>query len=512
MTKCFNKVNDFINFRFLNFNAFMTRLAVIGAGIAGLAVAIRAVRLGFEVHVYEQASIPGGKIGEFQKNGFRFDMGPSLFTLPEMVDELLDEDLQFDYRKLDVITNYWYEDNTTIRSYAHAEEMARELHEKTGVPRQSVINFLKEAAFIYETTAPVFLFNSIHRLRDVLTFNNLKRLFLLPRLHPFSSLHDVNKSRFPDKRVVQLFDRYATYNGSDPYKTPGTLQVISHLEHNLGAFFPKNGMRTIIDSLFGQAEKLGVHFHFQAKVQQVLVQRKKVTGLEVNRERINFDTVISNIDIYRFYSDLLPDEKKLEKLKKAERSTSAFIFYWGMNREFPELGLHNIFFSKNYKEEFEYLFRKKEMYDDPTVYVFISSKENKKDAPEGKENWFVMVNAPENAGQNWEEEADKLGRNVIKKLNRVLDENIESQILFQQILDPVKIEQQTASFGGALYGSGSNSRFSAFNRHPNFHRSIKGLYFVGGSVHPGGGIPLCLSSAKIVAKMIKEHANQGVKK
>ncbi len=485
----------------------MTRLAVIGTGVAGLAVAIRAAKLGFEVHAFEQASIPGGKIGEFIQDGFRFDMGPSLFTLPELLDELLEEEFRFDYRKLDVITNYFYEDGTEIKAYASPNKIAEELQGKTGIEKQKVIDYLNEAKFIYKTTAPVFLFNSVHRLRDILTFSNLKRIFSLPRLHPFSTLHQLNKKKFSDERIVQFFGRYATYNGSDPYRAPGTFQVISHLEHNLGAYFPKNGMRSIIKSLFDQAKKLGVNFHFNSKVRQVLSDQKEVKGILVNDEKIDFEVVISDVDIYRFYSDLLPDKKRLNQLKQAERSTSAFIFYWGMNKKFPQLDLHNIFFSKNYREEFDSLFEKKQMYSDPTVYVFISSKENEEDSPKGKENWFVMVNAPENVGQNWKEEAFKLRRRIVEKINRMLGENIESQILFQQILDPVKIEKNTSSFGGALYGPSSNSRFSAFNRHPNFHRCIKGLYFVGGSVHPGGGIPLCLSSAKIVEKMIKKYAN-----
>ncbi|MGQ8338844.1 1-hydroxycarotenoid 3,4-desaturase CrtD [Sunxiuqinia sp. A32] len=482
----------------------MRRVAIIGSGIAGIAVAIRLARMSFIVDVFEKASTPGGKVAEFQQQGFRFDMGPSLFTLPELVDELLDEEYQFSYDKLETITRYFYEDGTQINAFADIEKFAQELNSKVSIPRKRLLKHINKAAFIYRNTAPVFLFSSIHRIKDLWTFGNLKRLFALPGINALKSMHKTNEKVIGEEHLVQLFDRYATYNGSNPYRAPGTLNVISHLEHALGAYFPQNGMRTIINSLYEQAKKLGVKFHFNEEVCSVVSKKKHVKGVGTKGGFYSSNMVISDVDIYHFYSRLLPDSKKLRKLKKEERSTSALIFYWGVKRQFPELDLHNIFFSQNYREEFDFLFNKKQLSDDPTVYLFISSKQNESDAPSGCENWFVMVNAPENIGQDWSQLIEKTRQVVISKLNRMLGENIEQHILFEQILDPLQIEERTGSYHGALYGPSSNSRFSAFNRHPNFHRTIGGLYFVGGSVHPGGGIPLCLSSAKIVARIIQD--------
>ncbi len=489
----------------------MLKTSIIGSGIAGLAAAIRMARLGHEVDVFEKSSMPGGKIGEIVQEGFRFDMGPSLFTLPNLVGELLDNDLQIDYRRLEVITRYFFEDGTRINAYSDPWKFAHVLHKKMDIDPIRILDYLNEAAKIYEITAPVFLFNPVHRLKDILTFSNLKRFLQLYKVHPFKTLHQLNSKRFKDERIIQLFDRYATYNGSSPYETPGTLQVISHLEHNLGAYFPGQGMRAIVDALVEQAKRLNVNFHFNAEVKTVDVENGRARGLFLNGHLVESDIVISDVDVYHFYSKILPDPKKLKKLKKAERSSSALIFYWGMDKEFPELDLHNVFFSNNYRKEFDSLFEKKILYADPTIYLFISSKENKSDAPYGMENWFVMINVPENVGQEWGKQIKKIRKKIVAKLNRLLGENIEPHILFEQILDPVKIEQNTSSFRGALYGPSSNSRFSAFNRHPNFHRKIKGLYFVGGSVHPGGGIPLCLSSAKIVEKLIKENERNSIK-
>lgn len=481
-----------------------SHVIIIGSGVGGLASAIRLARLGCQVDVFEQAEKAGGKLNEFQQNGFRFDTGPSLFTLPYFVDELLDDDLRFAYRRLDVVTNYFYEDGTQLQAFSDVYQFADEIEEKTTVPALNVLLYLEHAKLIYRLTAPIFIFNSFHRLRKLLTWKNLARALRFFQLKTFSSLHKLNKKSFQDERIVQLFDRYATYNGSNPYKTPGTLCIISHLEHNLGAFFPRNGMYQIVRSLQEQAERLGVQFHFNKSVDQVWLDGKKLKGIVVNGEKKACDLVVSDVDIHRFYTNLMPDKKRVAKIEQAEKSSSALIFYWGMKKSFQQLDLHNIFFSKNYKEEFDCLFERKTMTDDPTVYVFVSCKENPKDAPDGKENWFVMVNAPENTGQNWHEIQQQTRKNVLQKLERILDEKLENQILFEKILDPVRIEERTGSFNGAIYGPSSNSLFSAFNRHPNFRHDISGLYFVGGSVHPGGGIPLCLSSAKIVADMIEE--------
>ncbi|SFE74823.1 1-hydroxycarotenoid 3,4-desaturase CrtD [Sunxiuqinia elliptica] len=482
----------------------MSKALVIGAGIGGIAVAIRLARLGMEVEVYEQSDSLGGKIKESVHAGFRFDRGPSLFTLPHLVDELLDEDLRFTYRKLDLITSYFFEDGVQLKAYADPRKFAVEVEQKTGVKASKLLDYLKQSERIYRLTAPIFIFNSFHRIRKLLTWANGLRALQFFRLKVFSSLHQLNAKAFPDPRLVQLFDRYATYNGSNPYKTPGTLSVISHLEHEQGAFFPKNGMAQIVHSLAEQARRLGVRFHMQAPVERVLVNKGQLKGLVVEGALQLADVVVSDVDIYQFYTHLMPDQKRVRRMEKLERSSSALIFYWGMRKSFPRLDLHNIFFSEDYETEFVSLFEKKEISDDPTVYVFVSSKENPDDAPAGMENWFVMVNAPENVGQDWVEMNRRTRQHILTKLNRMLDEELEEQIVFEEQLDPVKIEEQTGSFHGAMYGPSSNSLFAAFYRHANFRRDVPGLYFVGGSVHPGGGIPLCLSSAKIVGDMVEE--------
>jgi phytoene desaturase len=321
-------------------------------------------------------------------------------------------------------------------------------------------------------------------------------------------MHQANAKWFKDPRLVQLFDRYATYNGSDPYQVPATLNVIPHLEHNIGAFFPEKGMYNIVSSLYNLAVKMGIRFRMSTRVDKVLVSNNKVSGIEAGGEKLSYDSVISAIDVHHFYKNLLPDQVKLRKIEDHQRSTSALIFYWGINRQFPDLQLHNILFSKDYHQEFNHLHKGKSIFSDPTVYIFISSKAVKSDAPEGCENWFVMINVPENMGQDWDSLIIEARQYIILKINRLLGTNIDSLITQETILDPRGIESRTSSYRGSLYGTSSNSKFAAFARHPNFSNKIKGLYFTGGSVHPGGGIPLCLASAKIVSSIIERKGGE----
>jgi phytoene desaturase len=319
------------------------------------------------------------------------------------------------------------------------------------------------------------------------------------------SLHEANKRDLTHPKLVQLFDRFATYNGSNPYKTPGIMGIIPHYEHNIGTFFPTDGMNSITTSLVKLAEDLGVTFHYQSPIDEIVTDPSgtKVVGVICNNQIIEADVVFSNMDIYFTYHKLLPKIKKPKRTLSQERSSSAIIFYWGIKKEFPELDLHNILFTENYKEEFDAIFEQKNLYEDPTVYINISSKLAKEDAPEGSENWFVMVNAPSNSGQNWDELIINTRKNIIRKINKQFNINLEDLIENEEILDPRTIESKTFSYQGSLYGTSSNSKFAAFLRHPNFKKKIKGLYFVGGSVHPGGGIPLCLMSAKIATNDVR---------
>jgi phytoene desaturase len=300
-----------------------------------------------------------------------------------------------------------------------------------------------------------------------------------------------------------MFDRYATYNGSNPYRAPATLNVIAHLENNLGAFFPKQGMYSLIQGIVKLAENRGVKFKFNTLINRILIEKNRAIGIEAEGNTLYFDTIVANSDV-SYMAKYMMKHPFNRRFKKLEPSSSALVFYWGINRVTDELDFHNILFSENYREEFNKLFVEKTIYSDPTIYIFISSKIVTKDAPRDCENWFVMINAPSDANQNWDKLVKQARENIIKKINQTLHIDIEDFIEYERNATPLSIQNTTLSHAGALYGNSSNSIFSAFLRHPNFLSNIKNLYFVGGSVHPGGGIPLCLASAKIVDNEIPE--------
>lgn len=484
------------------------KIAVIGSGVAGMASGARLAAKGHEVHVYESNSYPGGKISAFEQGKFRFDAGPSLFTLPEHLDAVFYDSGKnprdyYNYKRIEKSCHYFFDDKTRLIAYSDQNRFAKEVQDKTGTNAKSVIDHLNKSAFLYEKTHALFMEKSLHKLSNYFTKDVLEALINVFKLNLNASMHEVNSNRFKDPRLVQLFDRFATYNGSNPYKAPGVLNIIPHLEHNLGTYFPIGGLHQITLALVKLSKDLGVNFHFNTEVGKIIIEKNKVKGININGKEVEFDRLISNADIYPTYKKLLKGQKEPEKILKQERSSSALIFYWGVKKEFPELDLHNILFSGNYKKEFDYLFGKKEIYTDPTVYINISSKYNSKDAPKGSENWFVMINAPANTGQNWDQFIEKSRRNIQNKINNMLNTKIEDYIESESILDPRSIESKTSSYQGSLYGTSSNTKFSAFLRHPNFSQNIKGLYFCGGSVHPGGGIPLCLLSGKIVSELIK---------
>ncbi len=484
------------------------RTAIIGSGIGGIASAIRLAAKGYAVDVFEQAERPGGKLAERRHGGFRFDTGPSLFTLPELVTELFslcgkDPENHFGYRPLDSSCKYFWEDGSVINAWSNSHDFAREVEEQTGVSAHRVLSFLNKSRRLYDITHEVFLFNSFNKPSNFLLPAYRKALLHLHELNAFTSMHQKNRAWFGDPRVVQLFDRYATYNGSNPYKTPATLNIIPHLEHNVGAFFPVKGMYSIVQSLTRLAEEMGVTFHFSSKVEQLVMDRKQVNGLKVNGQVIPFHMVVSNADIVNVYKQLLPFRPFPKKQLSLERSTSALIFYWGVNKSFPQLSLHNILFSNDYKKEFHHLFTKGSISSDPTVYIFISARQVPGDAPAGQENWYVMINVPENKGQDWDLLIKEARSSIEEKISRTLGINIRQHIVSESFADPRSIERETGSYNGSLYGLSSNNRLAAFYRHANFKKSMKNLFFTGGSVHPGGGIPLCLASAKIIDKEIK---------
>ncbi len=481
---------------------------IIGSGVAALGAAIRLRLKGHDVSVFEANDYPGGKLHSFQLGEFRFDGGPSLFTMPHFVDELFKEAGRnpqdyFQYIRSEEACRYFWQDGQRLFASSEPEKFAEEVERVFRFPKNELLDYFKHVKQIYDTSGKIFLEKSLHKASTWLSKETLSALMKIRQFDLNRSMHRANMVRLVEPHLVQLFDRFATYNGSDPYRAPGILNVIPWLEHGFGTFFPKGGMVSIPRALHRLGEELGVKYHFSHPVDEIIIQKGKVRGVRSKGQEHLADRVVSNMDVFHTYRRLLPKQKAPERILRQERSSSALVFYWGIEGQFSELGLHNIFFSDHYKEEFETMFTQGSILDDPTIYIHVSSKMEPADAPEGGENWFVMVNAPNDDGQDWEQITKKVRARVIQRLSAELNTDLESRIKAEKIWNPKGIADDTLSYRGALYGNSSNNQFAAFLRHPNFSSSIEGLYFIGGSVHPGGGIPLALLSGKITSELMK---------
>ena len=485
------------------------KVIVIGAGLGGLAVAARLAHLGFSVQVYEAQPGPGGKAGSQTWNGFRFDTGPSLLTLPEVFDELFAacgrrRQDYFEIVPLDPICQYFFADGSRVAAPGTVAGFIDYFSALGWATRRELEAWFRHIKGIYLRAGPIFLKNGLDEFRTWFSWPGLHGLLGAPRLDALRSLDLAVRSHFQDPRLVQLFDRYATYNGSSPQRTPATMGIIPHIEYAMGGWGVKTGIFGITTGLYQLCLDLGVHFEFNSPVRKIVQDRGRVRGIQTKNGRVEFaDLLVSNADVLATYQ-LLDDNQAAwsQKYRRLEPSSSGLVFYWGMNRTWSELDLHNIFFSNDYQLEFKQIFELAQVPDQPTVYVNISSKITPSDAPAGQENWFVLINVPANRGQDWQREAVTVRQRILMRLETALGGPVEAHIEMENILTPLDIEEQTGSSFGSLYGLASNTWNTAFGRHPARVRRHPGLYMVGGSIHPGGGMPLVLNSAAIASAAI----------
>lgn len=477
---------------------------IIGAGAAGLATAIRLARLGLSVTVLEKNAAVGGKLSEYSEKGYRFDIGPSLFTLPHLVDELFElcgeEPRQyFRYFELEDICHYFFPDGKAVVSCRNRTALSFRLEDALGEPRQNTQSFLEHSERLWRLTAGLFIFGDFRNLPTLMREAGKINPAHLLKAGFLTTLNTVTGRYFKTSQARQLFNRYATYNGSDPYRAPGTLAAIPHAEYGYGAWLPEGGLVAIPRSLEALALRQGFNILKNTPAVQVeyTTEGWRVTtpsGIEPA------DILVSAVDAATFFTRLFPQPGMARRILKCERSTSAFVFNWGIRRVHERLGVHNIIFSDDYRKEFETL-KAGSMPEDPTIYLFISSKALAGDAPPGCENWFVMVNAPANFPTT-PRTLEKVKATLLSTFKCRLGVDAEPHIEVEYALGPDTLRSLYGSYDGALYGAASNSPWSAFLRISNRSRHHPDLFFCGGTVHPGGGIPLCLSSAKLVSDAV----------
>lgn len=471
---------------------------VIGAGIAGLANAALLAHKGYSVTVYEQAATYGGKIGQLTLDGSLFDTGPSVCTDPGVIDAI--------YKKCNVNPrDYWtYEKTTETTRYFWPVDAVEYIMPvgKTQIERSLVHEFSEHPKKIrkyfentektYKKTAKYY----VNRPLNFITMFSPKVMFRFAKLTPLlvQSLHARNKRYFLNKKTIQLFDRFATYSGSNPYKTPAISGFSGITELCDGVYFPDGGMRAISHGLYKLCIDKGVTFIFKQRVVGVTVANGIATQVRTEKESILCDAVVYDGDAVRLHE--LIGNPKTHKAVTAERSTSAIVFYWKVRGKYKKLGLHNILFSDDYAHEYDEL-RRGEIPEDPTIYINITCKKDSSLSEKGTENWFVMINVP--AGTK--DVAVLRAKEIVQaKIEKFLGGYIT--ILQEDYLSPSKLDAATGAWQGAIYGQSNNSVQSLLRRPRNKVKGISNVYRIGGTAHPGGGIPLAVRSAIITAELL----------
>ena len=503
------------------------RVAVIGGGLGALSGAIRLAQLGFSVQLFEKNPKIGGKVNEVVLEDYRFDTGASLLTMPFVIDELFDfagfkRSDYLDFVPIDPICRYFFPDGSMMDASADKSKMETAIAQLSPNDVKAYKRFLKYAERIHNLTAEIFMFTPIHEFRKLMRPRYFRTLFRLHQIDPFRTVHQSVSRFFSDPRLVQLFDRYATYNGSDPFQAPATLNIIPYIEYGLGGYYIKGGIYRLVDALEAVARERGVQIRTSAEVEHICCVDKRVNGVQVNGETVDADYVLCGADAVVAYHELIltknatpasmlkarvlgqGHQHQREKVNQLEPSLSGMVFLWGLKGKHPKLAHHNIIFSSDYNTEFRQIFKHQQVPDEPTIYIAITSKADAAHAPVDGENWFVLLNMPYLApGQQWEKEKVRMRAVVLDRLKQ-LGFDIADRIEVEQIYTPEDFAELYASNRGSIYGVSSNSKTTAFKRLPNRSRLLKGLYFAGGSVHPGGGIPLVMLSGKMAATLIAE--------
>jgi phytoene desaturase len=494
-------------------------IVVVGAGMGGLAAAARLSSMGHSVTVAEQSAAHGGKMSSFERDGFTFDTGPSLLTLPAVYRDLF---LKTAVRRtnaalednvgligLDPAFGYRWADGTRATlPGSNSNRIAAALGEALGGSTQSEWQaFSRRAAAMWAVTRVPFLESAISGPLQLV--KQLTRLSDVRTIAPWSNLRSLGERYLTDPRLRMFADRYATYAGSDPRRAPAALAVIPFIEQTFGTWHVEGGIARLSDAVYQRCVERGVRFVFDAEVSQVMVDSGRVGGVTLTEgPPIPADVVVSDIDAQHLYRDLVQDSRVLPGLRRLERATpslSGFGMMLALRDRTADVQHHNILFPADYDAEFDAIFGKQPApVGDPALYI--CAPDDPLMRPDSRhESWFVLANAPRHdpaRGVDWRAPgaADRYADHLLRVMaERGLD--VRHRLLWREVRSPAWLEDQTRSPGGSIYGASSNGARAAFLRATN-RSPVPGLFLVGGSAHPGGGLPLVGMSAAIVSDLI----------
>ena len=486
----------------------MSRVVVIGAGLGGLAAAARLAAGGHEVTVFESAATVGGKLGVLERDGFTFDTGPSLLTLPAVLEQLFADTgapLELALAPVDPACSYVFGDGTTLVLPHDAAKVPAALDAALGAGAGASWQRLHaRSRRLWELVGePV--------LRRPVSIAALARMSTRPTdlraVAPWLTLDGLGRRMLPDARLRTWLNRYATYSGSDPRRTPAVLSVTSFVEQEFGAWYVPGGLRRIVDALAERCGDLGVEVRTSSPVESVLVSDGRAAGVRVDDRDVDADIVVSAADAEVLYGRLLPRGAARiaqRRARKRPRSMAGFVVLLGLDGREPGPA-HRVYFPRDYDAEFDAIFGRRPVpVADPTVYMHAPDDPALRPNDES-EGLFVLVNAPAHDpahGVDWDEPGlrERYTRHILDVL-AARGADVRDRIRFTETLTPADLERRAGAPGGAIYGTASHGPRAALRRPAN-RSPLSGLYLVGGSAHPGGGIPLVLMSAEIVAELI----------
>lgn len=484
---------------------------VIGAGIGGIVAAARLARNGYQVTVLEKNATAGGRCNQFTRDGHRFDIGPTLFLMPEVFAETYAalgarmED-QLDLRRIDPTYAVRFDDGTQLSLTSDMHAMQTQLEALEPGSFGGLMRYLAEGHLHYHTSLRRFVGRNFNSYLDYFSLRNLPLLFQLKALVKH---YDNIGHYFRDPHLKAAFTFQNMYLGLSPYDAPATFSLLQYTEMAGGVWYPMGGLYKVIESLAALAEVQGVRFLYNTPVQRIEVEGDRATGvlLEDGR-RMTADVILANADLPYVYRELLPDQAEAQRLERLKYTCSAIMFFWGADRVYPQLGTHNVFLSGDYKGSFDRIFKDHTLPDQPSFYVHAPTRVDPTAAPSGQDTLFVLVpvgHLDENVPQDWEVLRARARTTVLQRLAKMGIRDLEQHLKFEVSYTPRDWLTLYNLEKGAAFSLSHNFMQVGYLRPQNQHHRYRNLYFVGGSTHPGTGLPMVLISARLTTERIMDR-------
>lgn len=490
------------------------KVIVVGSGLAGLSAACVAAARGHHVTLLEKNEWFGGKAAQHEAEGFRFDMGPTILTLPSVLKRVFEEagKRMEDYLKLILLDPQWrcfFDDHSVLDLVADVPDMKRRLGEFTGntVSGEGYEKFIGLSKRLHEISNRFFFWKSVGGLTDTMEVGGAFSPAVLKdvlSLRMGKSVASVVRSHVPDHRAAQMMDHFTQYVGSSPYASPAVLCGIAHMQTEEGIWYPVGGTRAVPLALQKLAEELGVEMRNSVDVARIEVRGGRAAGVTTTQgETIEADAVISNCDSVRTYRELIGGNygEKFLKSNKHEAACSGVVLYLGLNRRYEQLLHHNFVFSHDPEEEFDYIYKKGQPAPDPTAYVCAPAISEPEVAPPGGEALYILVHTPYiRPGHDWKQMLPEYREVILNKLEKTAQlEGLRESIVYEASLTPEGIHNRYRVLNGAIYGLASHGKYLGAFKPGNRRKDIRGLYLAGGAAHPGPGMPMVMMSGWIAA-------------